>query len=491
MEPRETRSAPPAPGADERVARAALGRTLEAALERRLGPCRFEGWCRLAGGASQETWSFNAVLESGERLELVLRRAPGGRRGSSAVAPEVEAAVQRAMEGRGVPVASVRFVLDPEDGLGAGYVMDRLPGESIARRILRDPELAAARSGLARRCGEILARIHATPVDRLPELPLADGPSQLEQYRSIYESFDEPRPLFDVAFRRLRGSLPPAGSATLVHGDFRNGNLLVDATGVRAVLDWELAHRGDPMEDLGWLCVSSWRFGEVESPVGGFGSIEELVAGYRAAGGGEVDRERVRAWQVFGTLKWGVMCMVQALGGGRRRAGGAAPVEKAAIGRRVSETEADLARLLGPPGRATPEPAGSAATGHGPRDERPTALELVESARAFLLEELRPELDDRRAFEALVAANALGIVARELELGPVHDGLERAGTIELLGGGPELAGRSTAELARALVRAVRSGALDARDPRLLEHLRRSADRKLSIDNPRYRPIPEE
>jgi aminoglycoside phosphotransferase (APT) family kinase protein len=467
---------------------------LGAALARRLGPCRVERLRRLSGGASQETWSFDAALASGPPLGLILRRVPGGRHGTSAVTPETEARLQQAVAARGVPVAPVRFVLEAGDGLGAGYVMERVPGESIARRILRDPALAAARERMARQCGEILARIHATPTAGLPELPLADGPAQLAHYRTTYESFDEPRPLFDLAFRRLEGSLPATPRPVLVHGDFRNGNLLVDASGIRAVLDWELAHVGDPMEDLGWLCVNSWRFGETGRPVGGFGALADLVEGYAAAGGGEVDLERVRAWQTFGTLKWGVMCMIQAFGaaGEGGEAGPAAEpavsMEKAAIGRRVSETEADLARLLAPPERAAAVPEDAPAAGAGPRDERPSARELVEAVRGFLLDELRPGLEGKRAFDALVAANALGVVARELERGPAHDALERAGAIELLGGAPELAARSSADLARALARAIRTGALDAGDPRLLEHLRRSADRKLAIDNPRYRPV---
>lgn len=92
-----------------------------------------------------------------------------------------------------------------------------------------------------------------------------------------------------------------------MHGDFRNGNLIIGAEGVRAVLDWELAHLGDPMEDLGWVCVNSWRFGEIDKPVGGFGSREELFAGYEAAGR-KVDPARVKFWEVMGTLRWGIMC---------------------------------------------------------------------------------------------------------------------------------------------------------------------------------------
>jgi aminoglycoside phosphotransferase (APT) family kinase protein len=134
---------------------------------------------------------------------------------------------------------------------------------------------------------------------------------------------------------------------TLVHGDFRHGNLIIGSEGLRAVLDWELAHLGDPMEDLGWICVNSWRFGEIDKPVGGFGSREELFAGYEEAGR-RVDPDRVKFWEVMGTLRWGVMCcgMMQ-----RFRIGPDHSMERAMIGRRSSETEIDLLRLLVPRGK--------------------------------------------------------------------------------------------------------------------------------------------
>jgi aminoglycoside phosphotransferase (APT) family kinase protein len=162
-----------------------------------------------------------------------------------------------------------------------------------------------------------------------------------------YRSFQWPRPVFELALRWLRDRDPgPAPEATLVHGDFRHGNLIIGPEGLRAVLDWELAHTGDPMEDLGWICVNSWRFGEIDKPVGGFGTREELFAGYEAAGR-RVDAERVKFWEVMGTLRWGVMCcgMMQ-----RFRSGPEHSIERAMIGRRSSETEIDLLRLLAPRG---------------------------------------------------------------------------------------------------------------------------------------------
>jgi aminoglycoside phosphotransferase (APT) family kinase protein len=170
---------------------------------------------------------------------------------------------------------------------------------------------------------------------------------EIAQMGREYRGFNWPRPVFELALRWLDRNDPgPSREVTLVHGDFRHGNLIIGTDGVRAVLDWELAHLGDPMEDLGWICVNSWRFGEIDKPVGGFGSREDLFAGY-AEGGRTVDPDRVKFWEVMGTLRWGVMCcgMMQ-----RFRMGPDHSMERAMIGRRASETEIDLLRLLAPRG---------------------------------------------------------------------------------------------------------------------------------------------
>lgn len=301
---------------------------------------------RLSGGASQETWSFDATTGAAP-IPLILRRAPGGRRDTRSHAPglEVEARLIVLAGEAGVAVPPVRFVLAEEDGIGQGFVMDRVPGETIARKILRDPEFADARPKLARQCGEILARLHKIERTKLPDLRVSPARSEIEHYRQSYKLHGHPHPVFELAFRWLVDNAPPdATELTLVHGDFRHGNLMIGPDGVRAVLDWEIAHVGDPMEDLGWICVNSWRFGNIDNPVGGFGKREDLYAGYEAAGGGKVDPDRVKFWEVLGTLKWGVMCttMVMAFKAGDRS------VERATIGRRSSETEIDLMRLLAP-----------------------------------------------------------------------------------------------------------------------------------------------
>ena len=312
------------------------------------GATGIQGVARLSGGASQETWRFDIAHPDGP-FGAILRRAPQGYGAAPGRAAGLgnEATLMQLAYEAGVPSPRVLHVLRPEDDLGTGFVMQRVEGETIARKILRDAEFVEVRPRLARQLGGIAAGIHGIARARLPELRMMTSSSEIAELGREYRSFGWPRPVFELALRWLADHDPgPPDDVTLVHGDFRHGNLIIGAEGVRAVLDWELAHTGDPMEDLGWICVNSWRFGEIDKPVGGFGSREELFAGYEAASR-KVDPARVTFWEVMGTLRWGVMCcgMMQ-----RFRQGPDHSMERAVIGRRASETEIDLLRLLAPRG---------------------------------------------------------------------------------------------------------------------------------------------
>jgi aminoglycoside phosphotransferase (APT) family kinase protein len=293
-----------------------------------LGAKQVDGLRRLSGGASRETWSFTA---DGRRL--VLRKDLPGVGAGGLVR---EAGLLRGAASVGVPVPDVVANGDGADGIGAPYiVMNHIDGETIARRILRDDEYGEARPRMARQCGEILAAIHRMPLDS------ADGLSDddpLEKYASVYKMFGQPHPTFDLALKFLRDRRPETARRTIVHGDFRNGNLIVGPEGIRAIIDWELTHIGDPMEDLGWLCANAWRFGG-KLPVGGFGTYDDLVAGYEAASGESIDRAALNWWEAAANLSWGVICIAQA---NTHRSGAVRSVELAAIGRRVCETEWDL-----------------------------------------------------------------------------------------------------------------------------------------------------
>ncbi|ALL13598.1 phosphotransferase family protein [Caulobacter henricii] len=296
---------------------------------------------RLSGGASLETWAFD--LDDG--TPLILRRRPDGAPSRETAASLAQEAALIAAAGRtGAPVPIVERVCAPEDGLGEAFVMRRLEGETLGKRIVRDAAFDTIRPGLAQRCGEVLGQIHSAPLEALPPLATSDARGELARYEEIYRQTDAQRPTFEAAFRWLEASAPVPAAPVLVHGDFRNGNLMIHPEqGLVGVLDWELAHLGDPAEDLGWICVNSWRFGQWRRPVGGFGDYKALLEGYAHTRGSEIPLARMQFWQALGTLKWGVMCLMMY----SSFATGADPsIERAMIGRRVSETEIDLVRLM-------------------------------------------------------------------------------------------------------------------------------------------------
>jgi aminoglycoside phosphotransferase (APT) family kinase protein len=436
------------------------------------GPGTVEGLRRLSGGASRETWTFELAAPDGARHGLVLRRDPGSHTGWSERATEYM--LLEATAAAGVPVPRVRVLLGPDDDLGHGFVMDRVDGETIPRRILRDDVYADARPLLAAQCGEIAARIHATDAATLPELPVQSAAFQIAQYRENLDGFGEPHPAFELGLRWLADNTPPeAAKPALVHGDFRNGNLIVDSTGLRGVLDWELAHFGDPIEDLGWLCVRSWRFGEDAKPVGGFGTRAELFAAYEAAGGGAVDPERVRFWEIYGTVRWGVICVIQA---GIHLRGEVRSVELAAIGRRAAETEHDLLDLLGvPPATVAPAPL-ELETGQ----DRPSLPEGIDAV-AELLEQMMgaDDLTANTRFHLRVAVRLLRILEREARLGLPNGRADRLALGGLLGT-PDA---SLGALLRSAAAGLRDGSVDSDDA--LPVLRDIVARKLAIANPDY------
>jgi aminoglycoside phosphotransferase (APT) family kinase protein len=292
---------------------------------------------QLTGGASRQTWSFDVVGPDGTRRPLILRRDPPEAPGEGM---SLEALAIRAARRAGVPEPEIIAYSDDPGALDAPFiVMERLEGETLARRILRDEEYAAVRPMLAEQCGEILAWIHSIPLDEVPGLEARDV---LAGVRDTIHSYDDASPALELGLRWLEEHRPPPADDVVVHGDFRNGNLIIGPDGIRAVLDWELVHRGDPMQDLGYLCVRAWRFG-ADQPVGGFGGYDDLFRGYERVSGRKVDPDVVRWWELYGTVWWGGGCMDQAW---RHLSGEERSVELAAIGRRVWEQEYDVLLLL-------------------------------------------------------------------------------------------------------------------------------------------------
>ena len=305
---------------------------------------------RVPGGASRETWAFDARFDgSSTTRSLILRRDPG----PTSVGSDrgLEFRVLRAAHAAGVPVPEALWLGDDPTVLdGRFFIMERIEGEALARRLLREPTYREARRVMTAQLGAILAAIHAVPIADavLAGLPGArdEGPpaaAELARYEQLYRALaPEPHPVIEYGLRWLAERVPPAGRRVLVHGDYRIGNVLFGPEGVRVILDWEQAHVGDPMEDLGWMCVRAWRFGS-PLPVGGIGQRDDFFRAYERAGGDAVDPEVVRFWEAFGDLKWAVICIAQAK---TYLDGGVKSVELASIGRRTAEAEYDLLQLV-------------------------------------------------------------------------------------------------------------------------------------------------
>lgn len=304
-----------------------MGDELAARLAAVLGATEIADLTRLSGGASRDTWRFEADGRS-----LILQRQRDGDERDMAV----ETAAVRAATATSVPAATIVAASTDTTDLGAAYmIVTSVAGETTPRKILRDAQYTHARDVLLAQLADALVRVHAIDPVTIPGLASAD---QVQHYRQVLDTLGEPHPTFELALRWLDAHRPPTANSVVVHGDFRLGNLIVDEQGLRAVLDWELVHLGDPFEDLGWMCVKAWRFGSGR-PAAGVGTYDQLFDAYEGAGGGRVDADAVRWWEVLGTMKWGIMCIMQANAHLSRTT---RSHELAAIGRRVCENEHDL-----------------------------------------------------------------------------------------------------------------------------------------------------
>ena len=446
---------------------------------------------RLPGGASRESWGVQARLAGGAHLpvdhlrvdhlrveerRLILLCDPVRSDRHRDVA--VEAAAMVAARAAGVPVPELYDHGTEALGPGRAYLlMERLDGETIPRRLLRDDAYAAVRPGLARRLGEVLAGIHRVDPGSVAGLPRVDA---LSEVTGLYEDFAEPRPALEIGLRWLAGHRPLPAADALVHGDFRTGNLIVGSDGLRGVLDWELAHRGDPMHDLGWLCTKAWRFGSA-NPVGGFGARADLMSGYAEGGGIPPDEATQQWWELYGTVRWALLCRRQAA----RYLSGAEPsIELAVLGRRVCEQEYDVLLALGHaapvqitdplqdtgPLENTGPLAGPAGPAAAPHDQ-PNGPGLLRAVREFLATEVAVA-DPGLAFHARVAANALRIAEREAMLAAGHARDHRA----------RLAALGCADDAE-LCAAIRDGSLDHRFDDVIAAVRAMTVDKLAVANP--------
>ncbi|HYL59501.1 MAG TPA: phosphotransferase family protein [Candidatus Acidoferrales bacterium] len=322
--------------------------SLRGAIARHVGaPGTIHDLQRLTGGANKTTWSFDADVGSKRGqfiLQLANPRAHDETNPLAGVSPHLtadqDAHLMIAAVKGGVPAPRVRAILEPDDGLGPGYVTERVEGETLATKILRDEKYSRARATMAAQCGEILAAIHRIPVADVPFLMELTPAEHVAVQRKILEFHDFHLPALELGLKWAEAHVPRNSRNTVVHGDFRAGNFIVGEEGIRCVLDWEIGQRGDPMQDLGWVCVKTWRFGG-KGPVGGFGKREDLFAAYEKASGHSVDPDHVRFWEAYGSVRWALGCLGMAVRGMEE-----VGIERCAIGRRIEEPLWDFFNLI-------------------------------------------------------------------------------------------------------------------------------------------------
>ncbi len=427
----------------------ALEQGLAKALAR-VGMDTAEGLRRLTGGATMESWRF----ASGGK-DYVLRRAPSlsfmeGR----PYGHDTEAAIIRAAHGAGVTAPEVIVELQPEDGIGSGFVMRALPGTPDPRAILEMDDPAQ----LLREIARDLARIHGLKRSALPDdVPEMDYAEAVDGLAQQFADAGGDRPIIALGLRWLRDNLPARVDPVLNHGDYRLGNLLAEDSRLTGVLDWELAHFGDRHEDLAFGCMAVWRFARVDRPALGLGPLQAYIDAYEAESGAKVDAGRFRFWLVYRTVWWALGCLRMA---SFWRSGDDRMLERVVISRRTSEQELDLLLLLEedapeeeqmralPPADEPLEPAGEASAGE------------IATAVAEWLATVKDRMEGHDRFQLAVARNALGMIARnDAAATQAEDGM----------------------LAQDLLDGDRSLAT----PGLLAMLRRMALDKLAADVPKY------
>ena len=287
----------------------------------------------LAGGASKEAW---AVDVDGE--PLLVRRAAGSVIHRHTLSLENEFAVLQAAHAAGVKVPKPLQYISDLAGREA-FVMERLDGETIGRRIVGREELAAARERLPVEMADELAKIHAISTAHVPFLYEAKLERMVEELHEV----DEPHPAIELGLWWLRENRPPAREPVVVHGDYRIGNLVVGEAGLVGVLDWEFAHLDDPVRDLAFALVRAWRFGVPEKRLGGVGPVEPYVERYNELTGFEVQPQELDYWELAGNVGWAIGCLTQMQ---RHLTGQDRSVELAILGRLGVEVEYEIVNLL-------------------------------------------------------------------------------------------------------------------------------------------------
>lgn len=271
---------------------------------------KIAGIHRIPGGASRETYRLSVETGQGQR-GLILRRDPP----SSLIDTEraLEYRTYAAVYPTEIPVPEPLILEEAPGDLERPFsIMAEVPGCESSIAMLAMPPYSEVRETIGRNKWTVLGKLAALDPDKLGVAEFMDAPElercasrELDYWAGVIEADAlHPQPIAEAAIRWLRREGPPAATRlSLVHGDYRSGNFLFDTNGeIKAVLDWEMAHLGDPLEDLAWSLDPLWAWPE-QHLAGGLLPREEAIRIWESASGLEVDRDVFRWWQVFASLK--------------------------------------------------------------------------------------------------------------------------------------------------------------------------------------------
>jgi aminoglycoside phosphotransferase (APT) family kinase protein len=275
---------------------------------------RVSGFDRIPGGASRET--YRLVLhyeESGTPVarNLILRRDPPG----SLIDTErrLEFAAYAAFFRSAVPVPEAIWLEEDPSHLDFAFcVMEELTGLEAAPALLSAPPYVQHREKLGEQKWRILGEISkADPralglVGVMQDVAPADAwRRELGYWEGVLDADElEPQPVIRAVIRWLRANPPPpAQKLSVVHGDYRTGNFLYDTNGeIHAILDWEMAHLGDPLEDLAWGINPVWQWAK-DGRAGGLLPKAEAVAIWERVSGLRADPAALHWWELFACVK--------------------------------------------------------------------------------------------------------------------------------------------------------------------------------------------
>ena len=427
-----------------------------------------EGLKRLTGGANAETWAFDFGPN-----KLILRRNAGEvetTEASEAIGFDVEAKLIQKAADCGVNTPRIFAVTSSTESIGESVLMERVEGEALPQRLFKNEHYQPALAQLTQDCARSMANIHSMPQDDfVGALTRLTPSSAVEKKKHQYRQYGFNSPILSYALYWLEQNAPSTSESVVCHGDFRLGNLLINESGISAVLDWELAHIGDPVSDIAYLCSPPWRFGNYDRTVGGFGDLSELIDTYETETGRQIEKARFQWWLVYASVEWSLACIYMAR---LWRNGADRELERAVIGTRVSESEIDLLLMFDDihsfdDSLQTPKPFSPSTCGET------EYAELSQALTEWVTDDVLPAASGRDNFKAKVARNALGILQRATLSGPKFSTMQAARLADL--------GLGLDELSDSLLQ----GRLSLKTESIRHHLKLTALERVLIDQPKH------